>query len=182
MRKVLMMLVMAAGLAACGGGGGSEASTAPAPAPIVDNTPVTPVQNTMTALTVVGTSASDAAGVAPISPTVNGGAFTVKWSASKPVDIQVVSFFISPDDTLSDTDILFFKRKCGGVLGCASAENVSDCSFANSGKIACAGGDVDGASLTTFLTTIPRDGFLIARTCDISGFTCDVKKAPVQFQ
>lgn len=169
-KRILIIGAFAFLIAACGGGGSSSDSAERS--------------YTVGSFVVTGTSANNAAGQAPISPTTNGGNFVLTWKLADIANQQhIVSAFVSQNNVLSDSDIKFYRETCNGATACGSSNPFSkDCFFTNANRISCAGDPGDGADITAFLDALPKDAFIIFKSCDSSSLNCSTASYPVQFQ
>lgn len=140
-----------------------------------------------------GTSVDNAAGAAPISPTVNSGRFSMRWEVQDVTGDHVVNAVVSLDNSRSNGDVSFYTEICD----LADPEDSSDtdaacrrsnpftksCTFNNSNEIFCDGQASDAGDLTTFLAGgVPQEAFIIFQACATSGSPCRSAAHLVEFQ
>lgn len=144
---------------------------------------------TLSNLSVAGTSTS-VNGVAPISPGVNGGQFSVSFnSAGTALPNYSAYMYVSSASTIGGTATsLLIATNCGAtVIGgnCATAVT-TNCTFDNSNKVTCVnplGGTFPAANLTNFLSSgIPKDAYLVVHACNAFQSVCSDVSAPIQLQ
>ena len=164
MKKFIVLLALF--LSACGGSDSDDG----------------PLAHTLTAFDVAGTSA-DEAGVAPVSPDVNGGDFEISWAVQDSRSLFTVAMAVSDDAVASPDDEPFYDRTCGGVTpGCPEAASYTrTCNFNNSNVLVCADQPDDAKDLTDYLPGIPFSGYIVIETCVITGFACSSQSHPVRF-
>ena len=164
MKKFVVLLALF--LSACGGGDSDDG----------------PQGYLLTAFDVTGTSA-DEAGVAPISPAVNGGDFDVSWAVQDSGSLFIVAMAVSDDAVASPDDVAFYERTCGGLTpGCPEAASYTrTCNFNNSNILVCSDEPDDFADLTTYLPGIPFSGYIVIETCTALGLACTSESHPVRF-
>lgn len=167
--KTITAAGFAAILAACGGGGSGGNNSA-------DELP----GYTITAYDIAGTSA-DESGQAPIDANDSGGDFVASWSV---IDGNGYSaqLFVSENETFSSADVEFFDRFCTSADCGVSDSFADDCTFGTDNSIQCASDTGDAADLTAFLDTLPKDAFILMRSCDASQINCDIEAHAVQFR
>ncbi len=133
---------------------------------------------------VTGTS-QDVNGIAPISPSINNGNFTLKWEVEDNDSLYKVQIFVSNNDVLSNADIEFYKDNC--LLNDCGNNNpfTNDCFFNNNHDIWCEKERIlekDKINLQSFLNTIPKDAYIILKSCDVSGLSCSQATEAVRFE
>jgi hypothetical protein len=79
------------------------------------------------------------------------------------------------NDVLSNADIEFYKDNC--LLNDCGNNNpfTNDCFFNNNHDIWCEKERIlekDKINLQSFLNTIPKDAYIILKSCDVSGLSC----------
>lgn len=111
--------------------------------------------------------------VSPASFTPGTPSFSITFNVDNPNSPYDIHFFLSADDTLSTSDTEILTGECGALdddCGANMHPVTVDCDYTNSLELSCAG--TAPIDLSTFLTTIPKDAFLIVKTCDITSINC----------
>ncbi len=121
-----------------------------------------------------------------IDPAIEGGAFNLQWDidSSDPYHIEL---YLSDDSQLSKaSDINFFGQNCGSpstVYNCNSVGDF-DCRFTSENKISCA--TVNSVNkeknVTDFMTTLPKDAFIVIEACNGLFDSCKESAIEVVFQ
>lgn len=182
-KRIQWLLIVAATLTltACGGGGGTWGSGGGA-----NYDPNGTIG--LSGLTVTGTSAS-VAGVAPISPGVNGGRFTISFNASgTALPMYSAYVYVNADGAYPGTGNNYnIAINCGATTiggSCAASVTVS-CVFDNTNKITCAN-PIAGSQvrdISSFLSSgVPKAGYIVVRACNALSSACSTVDAPVEFQ
>jgi len=177
----LALIFTALFLVACGGGGGGGGAPGGV-APPPGSNPSDPV--TINSFTVVGTSPS-IAGVAPISPAINSGRFTINWNVVGNSN-YIVNVALSADNVYDNAD-LFIGSGCGKVSvsdGCRINGTLT-CTFSNANVMACSDAITTYAPqlLTTFLSGgVPKNAYIVVRACNAVFTSCPTSVVPIQIQ
>ncbi len=121
-----------------------------------------------------------------VDPAIEGGDFSLQWDidSSNPYHIEL---YLSEDSQLSkSSDINFFGQNCGSlstVYNCNSVGNF-DCRFTSENKISC--GTINSANkeknVSDFMTTLPKDAFIIIEACNGLFDSCEESAISVVFQ
>ena len=158
-------------ISACGGGG--------------DSTPPASTPTTINSYT-ISSGGSNLNGAEQINASVNGGEFTTDWSVTAATDPYHSRLYVSADATLStNTDVQFFGVNCGsGMLhGCNSTASFT-CRFTTQNHISC--GVLNqvnqGEDLTTFLTGLPEEVYILHQACDGLFSSCVTRAIKVELQ
>ncbi len=131
-------------------------------------------------------SAGSRAASVVIDPAIDDGDFSLRWDidSSDPYHIEL---YLSEDSQLSKgSDINFFGQNCGSpstVFNCNSVGNF-DCRFTSENKISC--GTINSANneknVTDFMTTLPKEAFIVIEACNGLFDSCKESAIPVVFQ
>jgi len=133
----------------------------------------------LTSFEVVGTDVDTPEGKAPINPGVNNGEIRIKWSVREQYQ-NTIKLVVSEDNVLSDNDIEIFFSICNLALPCGQAQVSQKCTFSSTNNMVCG---FDSNSLGSFLSAIPKNGFIIIESCfNAFPLLCDTRSADVQFQ
>lgn len=121
-----------------------------------------------------------------IDPAIDDGAFNIQWniSSSDPYHIEL---YLSEDAQLSkSSDVNFFGQNCSSsstIFNCSSVGDF-DCRFTSENKISC--GTISPANkehnVTTFMTTLPKEAFIIIEACNGLFDSCAESASSVVFQ
>lgn len=131
---------------------------------------------------ITGTSADVAPGLAPVDPAENGGKFTLVWSVQAVTTGLLLQLFLSDDDVYSPADVSFYGHYCTSGTDCGmTIPHTLECTFSSANTLQC-DGQTAAQDITAFLGTLPRDAFIIARSCDMRYLNCDVRAHPVRFR
>jgi len=169
-------------LSACGAGGGGVAGIGGGATYDPNGT------IGISSLTVTGTSAS-VSGVAPISPGVNGGQFTVSFNtAGTALPVYSAYVYVNADGTYhgNSTDINIVINCGATTIGGPCASSVAtNCVFDNTNKVTC-NSPIAGPQtrdITGFLSGgVPKNANIIVRVCNALSSACSTANAPIQFQ
>lgn len=175
--KVATLLTCSALVIACSSDSTTEGTTSDSPnfefPDPNDQTNDNWVRPVMLTFDIAGQNDEDSE-IAIIDPFVESGEFTVTYSVDEPGDPHTVHMYFSTDNDISDSDIHFNQFSCifSGDL-CANTIHHHDieCSFDTSNVISCNG--AEGEDISTKLTALPFEGFIVAQACDVSGLNCD---------
>lgn len=171
--KKLSFALMVSSLAACGGGGGEEAPTAST------NTPSDTVIN---AFSVTGSSTNG--DVTEISAGINEGAFTFRWALTAET-LHHVNLYLSEDAIADDAkDKKIFSRNCNVTLSdCQSFSQEYPCKFTTLNRMECGRtGNIIATNVSTFVTALPKDGYLVLKACNGLANKCDEAAVKIQLQ
>lgn len=121
-----------------------------------------------------------------IDPAIDEGAFNIHWDidSSDPYHIEL---YLSEDSQLSkSSDVNFFGQNCSSassIFNCSSVGDF-DCRFTSENKISC--GTISAANnektVTSFMTTLPKDAYIIIEACNGLFDSCAVSASQVVFQ
>ena len=155
---VAIFVVLAAGLLlSCGGDGGDQRVTAQSAQ--------------LNAYSVTGTSSPILPGdPIPISPSENGGRFTLEWSISADGVVDLEAGACAPNSGKCGESLEFIDHGCGDGFPC-DLQGTITCTFNNSNQISCPG--AKGANLSSYLDQIPKEADMILCARDLEGTHCD---------
>ena len=121
-----------------------------------------------------------------INPAIDEGAFKIQWNidSSDPYHIEL---YLSEDSQLSkSSDVNFFGQNCSSasaIFNCTSVGDF-DCRFTSENKISC--GTISAANreqnVTSFMTTLPKEAFIIIEACNGLFDSCEESVSQVVFQ
>ena len=118
-----------------------------------------------------------------LDPYINNGEFTAKWEVitmrlnPDPITLTHVTFYVSTDkvyDSGIDTQIYVDLN--------ANKTRTVPCSFASDNVMRCGTNFVQPVDLTPWLTSLPLDIYILARSCINLGTSCDTESVLVTFQ
>jgi hypothetical protein len=183
-RIITLITTVCAGivLSACGGGGGGGAG-ASGGATYDPNGTIS-----ISSLTVTGTSAS-VSGVAPISPGVNGGQFTVSFNASgTALPTYSAYIYMNTDGAYPGSTTNYnIAINCGATTigGPCAASVATNCVFDNTNTITC-NNPIAGPQtrvITGLLSGgVPKNAYVVVRVCNALSSACSTANAPIQLQ
>ncbi len=159
--------------------GGSDSTSSGGGTIVVDEKTV------INSFTVTG-SAAPTGGVTPINASVSGGNFTIDWDIES-TPVYNFRLFVSNNNTyevLDDPKI--FALSCGPVAATFNCNQTGhfDCHFNSSNEMSCgvvAPGNF-AEDLTSFLTALPANVFLIARACNSLAEDCEIEPVAIELQ
>lgn len=160
-------------------GGGSDGSNSG------DGTIVVEEKTVINSFTVAG-SAAPTSGVTPINAGVSGGSFTIDWDIES-TTVYNFSLFVSNNNTYEvPDDPEIFSLSCGPVAATFNCNQSGhfDCRFNNSNEMSC-GVVAPGNSaedLTSFLSALPANVFLIAQACNSLAEDCQIAPVAIELQ
>ena len=136
---------------------------------------------------VVGTDSSVTSGPEIIDPNMKlasnyqNGEFLMSWG----VDTQkgyIASVYLSDDNALNpDQDVEIYTGNCGNVAGLTCHTDTGlNCHFTTDNKLYC--DDHKPVDITSHLTSLPADKYLIIRACNALATSCDTSAIPVIFR
>lgn len=175
LRKKLSLALLVSTLAACGGGGGEDAPAAST------NTP----SNTDTVINAFSVTGSSSNGdVTEINAGINGGAFTFRWDLTAET-LHHVNLYLSEDAIADDSkDKKIFSRNCNVTLSdCQSFSQEYPCKFTTQNRMECGRtGNIIATNVSTFVTALPKDGYLVLKACNGLFNKCDEAAVKIQLQ
>jgi hypothetical protein len=133
---------------------------------------------------VIGTGVDVATDVAPIDANTNSGNFSLEWSLYDQSKRYKMNAYVSENETLSNSDPQFLEFTCSTTSGaCNTADPFQlSCSFDTSNNIDCAGNALEPVDLTSFLSSLPINAYILLESCDFDGLLCHaVQVHEVQF-
>ncbi len=166
---VLFSVVLSLVLVACGGG-----STSSDPALVADESlEVTEWDFSNQAVTHEGEE------IPSIDPAVDNGLFSIYLTVRSVTGQYWFTAYLSNDNRISGSDIVL----SDDVESCLQSDCLStafDCGFTYDNILTCG---TEARDLTTWLTEIPKVGYVIAEICDspVADDDCIVKTQKVQF-
>jgi hypothetical protein len=119
---------------------------------------------------------------ASIDPAINNGTFVIDLSVS---DSRLYSaeIFVSANNTLSEFDISVGGGTCSATDDeCNDGTTTDECRFTNNNTIICNPDDTEGYDISSILDELPKDAFIIIKSCNASDLNCDTASSPVTFR
>ena len=118
-----------------------------------------------------------------VDPAINSGKFTAKWDVTTrglspdPTTLSWVKFYVSKDKVYdSGVDIEIYQDFN------ANKTRTVPCAFSSDNVMTCGTFFVQPVDLTTWLTSLPLDAYILARSCINLGTSCDTESVLVTFQ
>ena len=118
-----------------------------------------------------------------VDPSINNGGFTAKWEvitmglSPDPSTLSHVKFYVSTDKVYdSGVDIEIYQDFN------ANKTRTVPCTFASDNVMTCGTFFVQPVDLTTWLTSLPLDAYILARSCINLVTSCDTESVLVTFQ
>ncbi len=162
---------------ACGGGDDSTSSGG--------GSIVVEEKTVINSFTVTG-SAAPIGGITPINAGVSGGEFAIDWDIES-TTVYNFRLLVSDNNTYEVLDDLeIFALSCGPVATTFNCNQTGhfDCRFNNSNEMSCgvvAPGNL-AEDLTSFLTALPANAFLIAQACNSLAEDCEIAPVAIELQ
>lgn len=160
-------------LSACGGGGGGD-----------DSRPAA-TTHTNTVIHSFSVTGSDTDGdVTAINAGINEGAFSFRWNLSSD-SLYHVDLYLSADTVANNSgDRKIFSRNCNVELSdCQSFSAEYPCNFTTENNMVCGKpGNITNTNVSSFVTTLPVDGYLVLKACNGLFDSCDEKSVKIQLQ
>jgi hypothetical protein len=156
-------------LVACGGGGedGGPSSTS------------------TTIHSFTASVASSTAVPVPVSPYQDNGVFSLAWSVASS-DPYHITLYVSTDALLQTTvDRQLFSQNCGAAsLYACHSQATATCQFDTMNRVTCSlpASQPQVTDLTSFLTSLPQQAYIILRACDGLFGSCMDAAVSVEFQ
>jgi len=139
---------------------------------------------TIASFRVTGTSAS-LNGLAPISPGVNNGQFSISWNVTGNIYTAVIALNTSP--TFNPNTNIVLASSCGKQSqsdDCHPTGTLA-CTFNNTNVMQCSDGlgPYAAQNLTQFLSAgVPLNAYIVIQACNHQGNSCPTSAAAIQIQ
>jgi predicted small secreted protein len=117
-----------------------------------------------------------------IDSSINSGNFELVWDVDDDdAGSYTAYFYVSINDDLSDSDILFYNIYCSNYTDCDhDDDNDEDCWFDNDLSFVCEDDDNEEVEIEDLIDTLPQDLYIFIEACN--DVECDTEVVPVRLR